>query len=193
MDITVKQGKTFTRTWRWGADPVVFKQIAGVTLGAPLSFHVPAHGLSDGWVVSIHSLQGTVEANSPHDPPWPSDYVKVHVVDVDNIQIVGVNASDFSAYIAGGVIRYATPVDLTGYTAALVVKDTVGGTVLDTLTDVLGIVIDNSAKTITATFTAADTATYQFTRGVYEMKLINGAYVKQLEEGAFLVEQEVAP
>lgn len=78
-------------------------------------------------------------------------------------------------------ITYGTPpVDLTGYTAQLQIRDRVGGTTLVTLTDggaANGLTLGGALGTIRIQRTAAQTA-YTFTRAVYDLMLINGAGFK---------------
>jgi hypothetical protein len=54
------------------------------------------------------------------------------------------------------------------------------------------IVLDDTAKTITVTISAADTAAYDFTTGVYDLELVSsGGVVTQLLAGNVTVGSEV--
>ena len=85
-----------------------------------------------------------------------------------------------------------TPVNLTGYTAAMTLRDsyTATGTVLY-LSSGTGITLGGTAGTITilaaATATAALTAP---SSGVYDLELITGATVYRLLEGGFTITPE---
>ena len=85
-----------------------------------------------------------------------------------------------------------TPVNLTGYTAAMTLRDsyTAAGTVLY-LSSGTGITLGGTAGTITilaaATATAALTAP---SSGVYDLELITGATVYRLLEGGFTITPE---
>lgn len=62
-------------------------------------------------------------------------------------------------------------VNLTGYTASLVVKDTPGGTTLLTLTSSDGITLGGTVGTITLSRTQAQVNALTFEHGVYELTL----------------------
>ena len=192
-DLTILQGETFQYIIRWETSPVVFKAISGVTLTAPVVLTVDGHGLPNGWSVAIESVQGTIELNASHTPPWSSDYEKAEVIDANHIRLPNVNASEFSAYASGGYIRYNTPQDLSGYTARMTIKDRVGGTTLLSLTTTNGgIEIDDNAKTILLIVEAADTAAITWLRGVYDLELESpGGVVTRLMSGRIMVSDEV--
>jgi hypothetical protein len=194
MDIGIKQGKTFTRTFRWGASPIIYKAITAISQAAPVQITVPAHGYPDGWPATVVSARGMTEINAPHSPPWPMDHHRLTKIDADTIQFNKVNSSDFTPYTAGGYVRAYTPVDLTNYVARMKIKDRIGGTVLVSLTSAAGdIVLDNTKKTIVVTISATATAGYTWTRGVFDIELENSMipYTKELASGKVVVVREV--
>jgi hypothetical protein len=81
-------------------------------------------------------------------------------------------------------------VDLTGATARFTIKDHAGGTVIADVT--AGMVIDNTAKTISVTLGADVTAAIAAKRGEFECWVKVGANVKQLEVGDVTFEPGVA-
>jgi hypothetical protein len=64
-----------------------------------------------------------------------------------------------------------TVVDLSGYTAAMMIRQSVDGDALVSLTDADGIVLGGSVGTITATLTAAQTLILPAARLQYDLKL----------------------
>ena len=85
-----------------------------------------------------------------------------------------------------------TPLDLTGYTAEMVIESTVQTpTITLTLTTANGgLVIDGPAGKITRHMTAAQTGTLAFSRaGKWQLEITSGAVVKRLAQGAVIVER----
>lgn len=195
VDLEIKQGKTFTRVFRWGIEPILFLPITAASQAAPVQLTVTGHGLTDGWPVVPVSLKGMTELNCPHDPPWANDYKSLAVVNANTVKLAKVNSADFSSYTSGGYLRTYTPVDLTNYTARMTIKDRKGGTALVTLVSPTNIVVDNAAKTITVTITPTATTAFTWTYGVYDLELENAVvsppFVKELACGTVTVTREV--
>ena len=198
-DLAIKQGKTFTLVLRWETEPVVRKPITGVSFaaGAPRITAV-GHGAPDGWRCTLYGIKGPKQLNAENNPPRAEDYHPATVLDADTVELNDVNPYDtqgneWPAYVSGGFLQYNTPMDLTGYTARLAVKDKIGGTVLLSLTtENNGIVIDNAKKTITLTVEATATDDFTWTRGVYDLELISPAgVVTALISGKVSVTKEV--
>lgn len=192
MNLVIRQGSTFTRVLRWEVAPVVFKTITAITQGAPARITATSHGLATGWPVAVESVSGMTQINAAHSPPWASDYHTPTVIDANTLTLDGVNATRFAAYTSGGVLRYNTPGSLDGCTARMSIKDMVGGTLLHSLTtENGGIALDDTNHTITLTISAADTAAFTWTRGVYDLELVDGATVTPIAAGNVTVEREV--
>lgn len=192
--LVIYQGKTFNRLLRWAAEPYVYRPITGITKAAPAVITCPTHGLKDGQRFFIVSVLGMTQINAVKTPPNPStDSHKATVVDANTIEVNDVNAANFTTYKSGGYVQYLTPVDLTGYTARMSIKDRVGGTELFRLdTTNSRIVLDVVESTITLTITAADTAALTtWKKGVYDLELVNGAAVSLLLTGTIEVIPEV--
>lgn len=198
-DLTIQQGKTFTLALRWETDPIVRKAITGVSFagGSPRITAV-GHGAPDGWRCTLYGIKGPKQLNAANNPPRNDDYHAATVLDADTVEINDINPYDtqgneWPAYVSGGFLQYNTPMDITGYTARLAVKDKIGGTVLLSLTtENNGIVIDNAKKTITLTVEATATDDFTWTRGVYDLELISPAgVVTALITGRVSVTKEV--
>lgn len=196
-DITIARGKTFSRVVRWEALPFVYKAITNITKTAPARVTSPTHGVPDGWRVAIVSVQGMTEINAP-TPPRERDFVKATVVDTNTIDLNSVNAAEFSMYTSGGYVQYYTPVDLTGFTARMQIKDKAGGTVLastdvdDAPLDIITITLNTTTHTITAIIAATDTADLTWKRGVYDLEMVSSTgEVTALLTGTVTVTAEV--
>jgi hypothetical protein len=192
-DLEIQQGKTFSRVLRWEAPPVLYKAITGITNGAPVRLTVPSHDIPNNWRAAVQSVKGMTQINAVNTPPKAKDFNRVTVVDADTVEFNTINASEFSIYKSGGYLVFNTPVDLTGMTARMTIKDRVGGSVLDTLTtETGGISVDTATNTINLLISATDTAAYEWQKGVYDLELISsGGVVTLLLFGAVAVVREV--
>lgn len=179
MTMLIKKGKTFSRVLRPTAPPYIYKAITAITKSAPVGIKAVGHGLVNGQYVAVVSAKGMTEINAKTDcsgQPKLGEYHKVTVVDADNITINDINAADFSAYTSGGYLQFLTPVDMAGCTARRAIKDKIGGTVLLSLTtENGGLVIDNTAHTITETIAATATAALTWKTGVTDLELVTTA------------------
>jgi uncharacterized protein YqkB len=192
LDLTIVKGKTFQQVLRWGADPIAYKTITAITNAAPVSITCTGHGIPQGWMVAVQSVKGMTQINSEYDPPRCNDYHQATVVDANTITFNDVNSLDYKAYTSGGVLRFSTPVDLTGYTARMKIKDAVGGnTIVSLTTENDGIVLNNTTKTITIEIDAVTTASMTIQRGVYDLEMVSGDVVTALVTGKVLVLDEV--
>jgi hypothetical protein len=192
-NFTIYKGADFSKVIRWETGPIIYKTISAVAALAPLTLTVPAHGLPNGWRFAVQSVKGMTQLNSKKNPPSENDYYKGTVVDTNTIEVNSINAMDYTPYTSGGVIMYNSPVDLSGYTARMTLKDKVGGTTLLTLTsELFNIVINNTTKTIELVLTAVVTQDLTFTKAVYDLELVNSAdKVTRILSGSIKVVEEV--
>jgi hypothetical protein len=167
-DITLVQGKTFSDVLRWEQPVITYKPITAIAQTAPVRITVPTHGVPSGWRVAITGVKGMAELNAEANAVKPSDYHSATVIDADTLELNDINAASFKPYVSGGILQYNTPVDLTGYTARMSIKDKVGGTLL--LTPALS--IDTAAKTITRSIDAVTTAAIAWKSGVYDLEMV---------------------
>jgi len=86
-----------------------------------------------------------------------------------------------------------TPIDLTGFTAAMQVRDKAetSAFVLELTTGNSMIALGGALGTIVLTVTASDMINVPAGRFVYDLELYNGAITKRLIEGNFNVKAEV--
>lgn len=193
QDLEILQGKTFSYLVRWETAPIVYKAITGITKAAPCVLTVTGHGVPDGWRVAVISVKGMTEINATNDPPKDSEYEIATVVDANTIELNKVSSANYKAYTSGGYVMYNTPVDLTGFTARMTIKDKVGGTELMALTTGNGrIVIDEANFKITLLVSATDTAAIAWKKGVYDLELESPTgVVTSLMDGKITVSLEV--
>jgi len=192
-DFVIEQGKTFQQVLRWEAPPIIYKPITGATQAAPVRITAPAHGIPPGWRVAVVSVKGMTALNAESNPPKDKDFKPATVVDVDHVELNGVNASDYKAYVSGGYLQFNTPVPLAGYTARMSIKDKVGGTELLSLDTTNGfIVVSDTDKTIRLEIDAVTTAGMTWAKGVYDLEMISpDGIVVALLAGSVTVSKEV--
>ena len=198
-DFEILIGSTWGYVIRWGTTPIVRKPITNIdlSLGAP-RLSVSSHGLFEGWGVAVYGVKSPRQINAVNNPPEGSDYHSATVIDTGTIELndvtpVDENGQEWPAYTLGGFIQYDTPVDLTGYTARMSIKDKIGGTVLHSLTtENGGIDIDPAAKTIALSIPAADTEDFTWSRGVYDLEMVSSAgKVTRIISGRIALSREV--
>lgn len=84
-------------------------------------------------------------------------------------------------------------ITLTGYTARMKIRPAVGGAELVSLTNTDGLVLGGAAGTIRIQRTAAQTAAYTWTRGVYDLEIVltSTGFVTRKLEGNVIVKPEI--
>lgn len=175
LNLVIRQGETFLRVIRWETPPFIYKAITGIANSAPVLITAVAHGLASGWRVAVVSAGGMEEINAQNDPPREHEFKQCTYASPDTITINTVNATNFLPYTSGGYLQFYTPVDLSGYSARMEIKDRFGGTVLESLTSGAPdnrIALDNANHTITLTISAVDTALLTFVKGYYDLELV---------------------
>ena len=198
-DFEILIGSTWGYVIRWGTTPIVRKPITNIdlSLGAP-RLSVSSHGLFEGWGVAVYGVKSPRQINAVNNPPEGGDYHAATVIDTGTIELndvtpVDENGQEWPAYTSGGFIQYDTPVDLTGYTARMSIKDKIGGAVLHSLTtENGGITIDPAAKTILLSIPAATTEDFTWSRGVYDLEMVSSAgKVTRIISGRIALSREV--
>jgi len=186
-EILIQKGKTFSLVIRWETEPIIRKAITGISLatGAP-RLTVNAHGAPDGWRGMPYAVEGMKPLND-------IGYQSMTVIDANTIEFNSVTPVDdngrvWSAYTSGGFLMFYTPQSLFGYTARIDIKDKIGGTVwassdvADAPKDIIDIVVNDAAKTITLSIPATDTAALTAKKGVADLELVSaGGVVTKLK------------
>ena len=203
-DLSIQQGKTFTLVIRWEVNPIVYKAITGISLafGAP-RLTVVGHGCPSGWRAAVTRVKSPKQINAENNPLKESDYHSVTVIDVDTVEFNDMvpcddNGIEWPSYSDGGFFQYNSPVDITGYSARMKIKDKVGGTVLasteseDAPLNVLSIALDAANKTITLSIAATDSDDFAWTKGVYDLEMVSpSGGVTEIMSGKVSVTKEV--
>ena len=172
-DLVIERGKTFSQVLRWESLPIVYKPITGITKSGPAVITATGHGLVTGWRAAVSAVLGMVEINSVYTPPKAKDYHVVTVVDVNTISFNDVNSAAFTTYVSGGVLQYNTPVDLSGYSAQMLITDSASGALLQTLTSGNNdIVFDNVNKTITVNMNKTNTGLLAWSSALYSLDML---------------------
>lgn len=194
LNLTIYKGSTFGKSLRWESGTLKYAPITGVTKSAPVVITSTAHGIPNGWRAAITGVKGMTQLNAKGAPPKESDYKQLSVESVNTLSINSVNSVDYTDYTSGGMLQYYEPNDLTGFTARMSIKDKVGGTELFSLTtENSRIEIFDTDYYIALNITAADTAAMTFSKGVYDLELVNtgSGAVYRLIQGTITVKDEV--
>lgn len=152
------KGDTFIMAARWEQPVFSYAPITTITQAAPASITATAHGVPNGWRVAVQSAKGMTDINAADLKD--KSFVKATVIDVDTIELNTINSLGFKPHTTGsGVVVFRTPVDLTGYSARMQVRDKIGGTLLISSSTYLGggdLSFDDTAvgtRTVTGTGT----------------------------------------
>jgi hypothetical protein len=141
-NLEIVEGTTFSLVVYWETTPVVYKAITNVSQTAPVRITAPGHGALEGVRATVTGVRGMKEINAAEpNALTDDDYHRVTVVDANNIEFNDVNASDFRAYVSGGYLQYFTPVDLTGFSARMSVRNRRG------VTNLLECLVDGTSGT----------------------------------------------
>lgn len=188
LNFKLYQGSTFSETLRWETSTKVYKPISAISKSAPCIINSIAHGVPSGWRVRITNVSGMTEINS-------NDLY--HTATVNNasaIELNAINSLGYKDYVSGGVIEYNQPADLTGFTARMQLREKLDSatTIVELTTENGGIVIDNTAKTISLIISAAATALYTFSSAVYSLEMVSsGGQVTPFASGTITLVKEV--
>lgn len=194
MDITIKQGKTFTLTLKYGQPQFAVKAITGVTKSGQAVVTATGHGLTVDWPVWVVGVAGMDQLNHTSDELRDACAAYyAYYVDANSLRL-DVDTTRFNAYTSGGEVLYHPPVNLTGFTARMQIRETVESTtVLHSLTtENGGITLGGAAGTIALTISATDTAAFTFDTAVYDLEVVSGGgVVTEIASGAVLLTDEV--
>ncbi len=187
LNFKMYQGGTFRETLRWEDSEKVYKGITAITKAAPVVISSTAHGIPLGWRTRITNVLGMKEINSSET------YHTVTAVNSNTVTINAINSLAYTDYTSGGVLEYNKPVDLTGVTARMQIRDklTSDTVILELTTENGGIVIDTVNYTISIIVSATQTALLSFTSAVYSMELISGSTVTPFIQGTITLEKEI--
>lgn len=188
LNFKVYQGSTFNEVLRWESSKKIYKAITGITQAAPCVVTATGHGVPEGWRVKITNVGGMTEINSTEV------YQQATVLTSDTIELNAINSVGYKTYTSGGILEYNEPIDLTGYTARMQIREKVDSTTtLDDLTTLNGgIILDVANNKITLFISAVDTALYTFNSAVYSLEMVSSTgVVTPLLNGTLTLVKEV--
>lgn len=168
LNFKVYQGSTFREVLRWESSTKTYTPITAITKTAPVVVTATSHGMPAGWRAKITGVLGMKEINDSET------YRVATAVTSNTVTFNAVNATNYTAYTSGGILEYNTPVDLLNYTARMQIRSklTSDAVILELTTANGGIVLDNTAKTITIVMSAVQTAALNFSTAVYSLELV---------------------
>jgi hypothetical protein len=177
--LKIIKGSTLSETFRYESPKKIYKTISNISNSAPMIITSVGHSLPLNWRVKVTNVVGMVEINDTEN------YLEGTAISPNTIEINSVNAVGFKAYISGGVLEYNQPINLTGVSAALQVRESIDSeSVLLELTSFNGgIVIDPTNSTITIYMSAAASSILSWDKGVYSLELtfMDGTVLPLLE------------
>lgn len=170
QNFKVIQGNTFREVFRWeNSSKKVYKPIIGITQAAPCVVTSTGHGVPDGWRVKITNVGGMTEINSTEN------YLIATKLDANSLEFNSINSVGYKAYTSEGIIEYNEPINLTGYTARMQIREKIDSTtVIDELTtENGGIILDTTDFGIVIEIGAIKTTTYTFNSAVYSLEMVS--------------------
>jgi hypothetical protein len=185
INFKMYQGSTFREVLRWESGTRGYAPITAINKTAPVQIISPNHTIPEGWRVKIYGVNGMKEINNTEE---------YRIVDgvAGNTITVDINAAGYSTYTSGGFLEYNIPVNLTGYSARMQLREKVdSSTVITELTTANNGVIIGADKTIVLTVPATVTATLNFTTAVYSLELLKSTEVITFATGNITLVKEV--
>lgn len=186
LNYKIYQGSTFRQTLRWESSTKVYTPITNITKAAPMVVTAVGHAAPVGWRAKISNVNGMKEVNS-------TEYLTITSTTLDTVTFNQVNSLGYTAYTSGGVLEYNMPVDLSGYTARMQIREKLDSTeVIHTLTSENGgIILDNTLKTISLYISETNTALFNFQQAVYGLELVNSTDTLVFATGSLVLQKEV--
>ncbi len=184
LDLLIVQGSTLRDTLRLMQPRYEYRPITSLG-GSPLRLTVD-HDLPGNWLAWVQGVNGMQNINrSQREKPH-----RVTVVDASTLEINALSA--FGLNPSGGQLIYKPPVDLTGASARMQIREQVGGAVLLELTTENGGLAIAGPGTITRTLSATQTAALAWTEAVYDLEVqYPDGTVQRYLQGAVTVSREV--
>lgn len=186
LDLRIVQGATLRDTLRIMQPRFEYRPITAIAAEAPLRLSV-AHDLPGNWLVWIQGVQQMQELNRAPRRELPH---RAEVIDPNTLEINALSA--VGRLPTGGQLIYQPPVDLTGATARMQIRDKPGGALLLELSTAAGGLAITGAGTIERTLSAAITAAITWCDAVYDLEVTYpDGTVHRYFEGSVSVSPEV--
>lgn len=186
INLKIYQGSTFRETVRWESSTKVYVPITNITKSAPMVVTAVNPTIPSGWRVKIAGVGGMKEVNS-------DNWLIASEVGGNSVTFNSINALNYTTYTSGGVLEYNQPMDLSGYTARMQIREKLTSTTaLEDLTTSNGkILLNNTNKTISLILGATTTEAYTWKSGVYSLEMEKDGVVTPLIYGNVSLEREV--
>lgn len=197
---TIQQGATFRAKLTYMQPVLAVKAISGITTSIRPTLTATAHGIPAGidWPVWIRGVKGPVKLN--HATEQLGDHNAAYLatrVDANALTLLA-DTSDYPAYASGGELAYQPPVDLTGCTALMHVRErlTDTATVLTlssaTAAPASRLAITSASGLIEVEISDEDTAAITWKTAVWDLEITHPDGSKtRLASGQFVVDPEV--
>lgn len=186
LDLRINQGATLRKPLLMMQPVYQYKPISAIQPTAPLLITAPTHGLAGEWPIWIEGVSGWGELS--RDKTRQAFHL-AKVIDADTLELNAFNGAGRNA--SGGMVVYQPPVDLTGCSARMFVRDASGALLLELTTENTRLVIAAPGRLI-ITLTAAETAEIAWAKGRYDLELtMSNGDVTRWAEGEVVVSREV--
>lgn len=171
-NIKIRQGATFSETFRWETSRKSYVKIANIDKSAPVTIttEVP-HNIPPGWRFKVVGAQGMKEINSASEAWYQSDHVDSTA---STLVINSVNATNYSTYAPNtGVVEFFIPAVSGTYEALMQVRAKVDtDVVLLELSTANGmIIVDQATSSIKLLIPDSVTSNLSFAQAVYSLEL----------------------
>lgn len=192
-DLTIRQGSTLPLVIKYGQPQLSIKPITGITRSGQGVVTAAAHGIPLNWQVWVAGVGGMVKINhQPEEIQLSLNPYYGYYVDANTIRL-NLDTTRFGVYTSGGELLYHPPVDLTGYTARMYIRENIEDVIPVHImtTEDGGITLGGANGTITLSISATATAAFTFDTAMYDLELINGTVVTAVISGKVLLEKEI--
>lgn len=171
--LNIFRGVDYIKRFRWSTPPIIYKPISSISKSAPCRVTCPDHEVPNGYRVAITGVKGMTAINASTVSPAANEYKIATVVDEDTLELNSVNSIDFGNYTSGGVLQYYTPVDMSGMSAQMQIREKISSSafILELTTDNGGIILDNVNKYISVVITKEQIATIAERTAVYDLQI----------------------
>lgn len=171
INYKIYQGSTFEEVLRWESETKKYAPLSAISKAAPCVITTSGpHQVPLNWRIRVVGAGGMKEINSASE----EHYYLATSVTTNTLTLNQVNSLNYTTYTSGGIIEFNTPVDLTGYTAQMQIRETVDSdTVIHEMTSATngGIAINLTDSTIFVNIPANITRSFDFDIAVYSLEL----------------------
>ncbi|WP_448681358.1 hypothetical protein [Pseudomonas nicosulfuronedens] len=181
------RGATYRDTRRIMQPPKEYRPLTAISSTAPVRLTVNDHGLTGDWLAWVIGTTGLPDLNREPQRQLPH---RVEVVDENTLEINRLSGAGFKPEVGAGQLIYQPPVDLTGSTARLVIREREdGGNQLLEISTGNGITATGPG-TLTVEISVESTEALTWTAGWYHLEVVFAdGTVSRFFRGPVTVEQ----